>query len=188
MIARALAVMLVVIALLPPARGWLEGSMARHMLLALPLLLGAGIVLGIPRTGADASPSPWNPAGIPGVVLALGCSAVLMVPRVLDLAVRSPLIDAGKAVLGVVAGAALARSWRALGTLGQAFVIGNIGWMLGAVGLLLRDAPERVCAVYLQGDQRRAGTGLVVLAVVVVAGWLATAPWRNDVPAEAPIS
>jgi hypothetical protein len=50
--------------------------------------------------------------------------------------------------------------------------------MLAPGGVLLQEAPERLCAVYLRGDQQRAGQGLVIGAILLVAGWLATAPWR----------
>jgi hypothetical protein len=175
---RFVGMLIVALFLLPPLRSWIEGSMARHMLLGVPVLVIAGILLARTRVR-----SAWNPGGVPGAVIALGFSAVVMIPRVLDAAVQSLAADVIKSVIGVSAGVAFAWSWSALGVLGQAFVIGNIGWMLGAAGLLLQQAPERLCVVYLQGDQRRAGVGLVVAAVLIVAAWLATAPWRDNVPA-----
>jgi hypothetical protein len=174
-----IGVALLVLLWIPPVRAWIEGSMLHHMLLGVPLTVAAGAAFARPRMT-----STWNPAGVPGAVVALGLSAAVMVPRVLDAAVQSITADAIKMLMGVGAGLAITMSWHALGVLGQAFVIGNVGWMLGAAGLLLQQAPERLCVTYLQGDQRRAGVGLVVMAILIVAGWLATAPWRDDVPSD----
>jgi hypothetical protein len=179
-----IALSMVALLWIPAVRSWVEGSMTRHMLIGLPLLVAAGVMAGAGWARAARQGSAWNPGGIPGALLALGCSAAIMVPRVLDAAVQSLAADAIKSALALLAGAALAASWRALGSLGQAFVVGNAGWMLGAAGLLLQQAPERLCVQYLQGDQRRAGVGLVIAAVLIVAGWLASAPWRDELVAD----
>nr|MCU0649597.1 hypothetical protein [Gemmatimonadaceae bacterium] len=177
MTARVVALVCAALTLVAPVRHWLEASMTRHMLIGVPLGLVAGVLIVREPGRLGRAAMPWNPAGIPGIVLGLALSAVPMVPRVLDRATQSLAVDAIKVALLLVAGMAFGLSWRRVGAMGQAFVIGNIGWMLGAVGVMLQEAPERLCAVYLQGDQRRAGTGLVIGAVLVVAGWLATAPW-----------
>jgi hypothetical protein len=176
---RFVGMLIAAVVWIPPVRSWIEGSMARHMLLGVPVLVIAGMLLAPTRVR-----SSWNPGGVPGALIALGFSAVVMIPRVLDAAVQSLAADVIKSMIAVFAGVAFAGSWSLLGVLGQAFVIGNIGWMLGAAGLLMQQAPERLCVVYLQGDQRRAGVGLVVAAVLIVAAWLATAPWRDDVPGQ----
>jgi hypothetical protein len=137
-----IALSMVALLWIPAVRSWVEGSMTRHMLIGLPLLVAAGVMAGAGWARAARQGSAWNPGGIPGALLALGCSAAIMVPRVLDAAVQSLAADAIKSALALLAGAALAASWRALGSLGQAFVVGNAGWMLAAAG-----ARAALCAV-----------------------------------------
>lgn len=182
MMRHLVAIVVIAFALSPIGRPLLEASMLRHMVLGVPLLIGAGVLLGWPPIAARRATPWWNAGGVPGLVVALGMLAAVMVPRVLDLAVQSWSADLLKAIVAVLGGAAIARAWHPLGAMGQAFAVGNTGWMLGAAGLLLQQWPDRVCSVYLQGDQRRAGVGLVVAAVVVIAAWLATVPWRDEVP------
>ncbi len=65
-------------------------------------------------------------------------------------------------------------AWRPAGRLGQAFAVGNAAWMLAAGGLVLAESPARVCASYLEGDQARAGFGLVAWAIAGSVAWLAS--------------
>jgi hypothetical protein len=41
--------------------------------------------------------------------------------------------------------------------------------MAAGAGMLYLDAPQRLCVNYLEGDQRQAGIGLVVLACALGA-------------------
>jgi hypothetical protein len=157
----------------PPLRGWLEATMTWHMLVQIPLLIAAGWWF------ASSLPAEWrrraaayNPGGVAGLVLAVVCGAVVMTPRVLDAATYDGGADAIKMLCALGCGAAARLSWHAAGTPGQAFVVGNVAWMLAAAGLLLRDWPQRVCAAYLENDQRVAGTGLVVWSLVLAAAWV----------------
>ena len=152
--------------------------MWRHMVLQFPLLMAAGALLAAalpPRTrGAVAR---WNAHGIAGLVLVACVLAVLMVPRVLDLALRDPAIEAAKVAVLLGAGAALRLSWRAAGLVVQGFLLGNMLPMTAVVGQLYIDAPLRLCNAYLLDDQARLGQWLIALAVLAALGWLAQAGW-----------
>lgn len=167
------AMALALLVLAPPLGPWLQQTMTRHMLAQYPALVLVGVL------GARALPwpvhrrlRPFNPAGGPALFAALVLLSAAMVPRVLDAAVTSTSANVCKALLLVGTGLCGALGWRPAGTAGQAFVIGNGVWMLAAGGLVLRDAPVRLCASYLEGDQARAGLGLVCLSVMVGAAWL----------------
>ncbi len=159
--------------LLPPVRAWLEATMTRQMLLQIPLVIAAGWWLAalLPRAW-HRRVSAWNPGGVAGLVLSVALGGVVMTPRVLDAATYSAGADALKLACAFGCGVAAGASWRPAGIPGQAFVVGNIAWMLAASGVLLRDWPQRVCAAYLEQDQRIAGTGLVLWALVLSALWL----------------
>ncbi|WP_243020876.1 hypothetical protein [Simplicispira sedimenti] len=162
----------------PALRHALEASMWRHMVLQFPLLMAAGALLAAalpPR--ARGAVARWNAHGIAGLVLVACVLAVLMVPRVLDLALRDGTIEAAKGAALVLAGAALRLSWRAAGLVVQGFFLGNMLPMTAVVGQLYIDAPLRLCNAYLLDDQARLGQWLIALAVLLALGWLAQVGW-----------
>jgi len=162
----------------PALRQALEASMWRHMVLQFPLLMGAGALLAaaLPQR-ARAALAGWNAHGIAGLVLVACVLAVLMVPRVLDLALRDPAIEAAKVAVLLGAGAALRLSWPAAGLVVQGFFLGNVLPMTAVVGQLYIDAPLRLCNAYLLDDQARLGQWLIALAVLLALGWLAQVGW-----------
>ena len=174
----ALGLALCVLLAWPPLRHALEASMWRHMVLQFPLLMAAGALLAAalpPR--ARGAVARWNAHGIAGLVLVACVLAVLMVPRVLDLALRDPAIEAAKVAVLLGAGAALRLSWRAAGLVVQGFFLGNMLPMTAVVGQLYIDAPLRLCNAYLLDDQARLGQWLIALAVLLALGWLAQVGW-----------
>lgn len=174
----ALGLALCVLLAWPPLRHALEASMWRHMVLQFPLLMAAGALLAAalpPR--ARGAVARWNAHGIAGLVLVACVLAVLMVPRVLDLALRDPAIEAAKVAVLLGAGAALRLSWRAAGLVVQGFFLGNVLPMTAVVGQLYIDAPLRLCNAYLLDDQARLGQWLIALAVLLALGWLAQVGW-----------
>lgn len=162
----------------PALRHVLEASMWRHMVLQFPLLMAAGalLVAALPPR-AHGAVARWNAHGVAGLVLVAGVLAVLMVPRVLDLALRDPAIEAAKCAALVLAGAALRLSWRAAGLVVQGFFLGNVLPMTAVVGQLYIDAPLRLCNAYLLDDQARLGQWLIALAVLLALAWLAQVGW-----------
>ena len=144
------AAVLLATLMVPALREWLTASMWRHMVLQFPVWMGAGALLVV------------------GAVL-----AVLMVPRVLDLALVSPGIEAAKCGALLLAGALLRLSWRAAGLVVQGFFLGNLLPMTAVVGQLYIDSPLRLCNAYLLDDQARLGEWLVATAAVLAVAWLA---------------
>ena len=179
---------------LPPLRTALEGDMAVHMAVQLPLLIGVGVLLAHavrpfePRWLADAD---W--LGIPGLVAVLFGTSFWMVPRALDGALADPLIDAAKFVsLPLLAGLPLALSWRRMPPLGRAFVWANFIPKLGAIGGLYLAAPTRLCAFYRLDQQAEAGWTLIIIAVALGLSWIVAAiigfapPQAREPPARRP--
>jgi hypothetical protein len=170
----AVALAGVIVLALPAMRQLLEASMTLHMLAQFPLLVVAGALLarvlpGRWRRGVDA----WNAHGIAGLLGATLVLMLLMIPRLLDLTLVDPRVEAAKFLALLASGAALQLSWQRAGLLVQAFFLGNVLPMTAAVGQLFIDAPLRLCNAYLLDDQVRLGIGLVVLAVLAAAGGIA---------------
>lgn len=175
----ALALTLLVVLAWPGVRQWLEASMSRHMLLQFPLWMAVGHLLAdaLPRRArvAIAGSNAHGIAGLVGVVVVL---SLLMVPRVLDLALRDAGIEAAKCTGLLLAGAALRVSWRPAGLVVQSFFLGMLLPMMVVVGQLYIDSPLRLCNAYLLDDQVRVGRGLTALAALVAMVWLTQAAWR----------
>lgn len=168
------ALVLALAAGLPPLRAVLEASMNRQMLVQFPWLAACGFVL------AGAIPPRWrerldsgNAFGITGLLFVAIATAVLMIPRVLDLALVDPRIETAKWLALLACGAALRLSWRRAGLLVQGFFLGNVLPMTAAIGQLYEDSPLRLCNAYLLDDQVRLGQSLVALAVAVAVVWMA---------------
>jgi len=175
---------------LPWTREAMESSMWRHMLLQFPAWLLAGALLAAalpPRMRAGVT--HWNAHGIAGLVAVAVTLAVLMVPRVLDLALRRPDIEAAKLAALLLAGVALRLSWRPAGLVVQFFFLGNLLPMMVVVGQLYIDSPLRLCNAYLLDDQARLGAWLIGGAATLGAAWVAWTGWvlagRKTPPAPA---
>src|SRR3546814_9484824 len=99
--------MITVAACLPPARGWLESDMTRHMLLQLPALLLAGALLasGLPPK-ITRSLAAYNAHGTSGLFFVLLVLSFWMIPRALDEAVLTPEVTLAKFSSLLAAGAA----------------------------------------------------------------------------------
>ena len=166
------ALALLALLALPVARRALEASMSAHMLIQYPLLALAGYWLAAalpPRSLARLQ--RWNAHGIAGLFASAMILAILMIPRVLDLALVDGRIALAKALALVFFGAALRLSWRPAGLLVQGFYLGNVLPMMAVVGNLYASSPVRVCNAYLLGDQARLGQLLIWLSAGIALVW-----------------
>jgi hypothetical protein len=154
----------------------LESTMARHMLLQIPLLIAAGscIALGLRRTGIASLAGrlrAYDENGITGLFAFLLVSAYWMIPKALDSAAISASADTGKFLSLLLAGLLLPASLTRANVIIQLFFIGNFASMTAIAGMLYQDTPRRLCNLYLIDDQMIAGTGLVTLAIAVAVAW-----------------
>ena len=125
------------------ARSPLEQTMQRHMLMQLPMLFGAGMLMGhtVPLRGdVRAMWRRWNVQGVAGLLVVSGVLMTWMVPRALDAAVEHLAIDALKLLSLVAAGAIALYSWRVASAIVRTFVIGNMAWRTATIWMLLLDA------------------------------------------------
>lgn len=168
-----LGLLLLAVVLLPPVRRAAESSMTGHMLLQYPALMLAGALLvgPLPRRWQQGL-QRCNELGIAGLLASAIAMALLMVPRVLDLALADPRVEAVKLIALVASGAAIRLSWQRAGTVIQAFYLGNMLPMLAVVGMLYQDSPTRVCNAYRLDDQQTLGAALVWAAAGIAALWL----------------
>ncbi|MEP6969468.1 MAG: hypothetical protein ABJA49_03450 [Betaproteobacteria bacterium] len=163
---RGLVAALPLLLLWTALRHLVEGRMSLHMLLEFPALFAAG--WAAQRLGLRATGLHWvDWRGWTGATLVTLVSISWMLPSLLDLSLLSPTVAAAKYFSWWLAGWWLADSWRRLDPEVLLFCIGNIAWMTATAGMLYLDAPQRLCVNYLQDDQRQAGIGLVLLAILL---------------------
>ena len=155
--------------------------MTLHMLVQYPLLALCGALLAgrLPagwikpdRIGSSAQ-NDWNAHGMTGLFASAVILAILMIPRVLDLALVSAPAELAKIAALLFCGAAIRLSWQAAGWLVQGFFLGQVLPMTAVVGTLYESSPVRVCNAYLLGDQVLLGQLLVWIAAAVALAWLA---------------
>ena len=166
------AALLLCLLALPGVRHFLEASMTRHMLLQFPLLALAGHELAgaLPRRWVLRL-KRWNEDGISGLLGVALVLAILMIPRVLDLALVDGRVELAKWLALVLCGVALRLSWQAAGLLIQGFFLGNVLPMTAVVGYLFESSPIRVCNAYLLDDQARLGERLIWLTIATGLIW-----------------
>ena len=169
-----IAWLLLALMLLPPVRRMTESGMTAHMLIQYPclMLVGAVLVAALPARWL-ARAQRWNELGIAGLVGSALTLAVLMIPRVLDLALVDARVEALKLIALIASGAALRLSWQRAGVVLQAFFLGNVLPMTAVAGTLYQESAARVCNAHRLDDQQALGLALVVIAIATAALWLA---------------
>lgn len=161
-----IAVLLAVIVSSP----WLESSMARHMLVLLPLLVFVGWT-AVGLLPARLSAARFDEYGIAGLSAMLFVSAYWMIPRALELSLTSPMFEAAKFGSLVLLGLILPGSLKRCPWVVQLFFLGNFGAMMAIAGMQYQNMPQRLCNAYLLEDQGITGLGLVVGAILISIAW-----------------
>jgi len=148
--------------------------MSAQMLVQLPLLAGAGYLLGLALPArATASLASWNHRGVTGFVLASLVSAYWMLPRLLDASVTEPAIAAAKFLsVPLLVGLPLAQSWPRSGFVVRGVFLLELIASLFRLGWLYLVSPLRLCNNYLLDDQQRLGQILIALGAILLL-WIA---------------
>lgn len=182
----AVAGVLFLLAAAPPFVWWWEASLARHLLGQFPLLVLAGVTLGLPGHGR-AVPRD-HLAGLAAVLLAVFTLAFWMLPRWLDAAVGDARVDALKiATLVLLTGMPLAWGWARLGIVARGVIQANAISMFLILGVLYRTFPDRLCNNYLASEQPAVGAGMFVIAgLLALAGALPALLGTGRPPAPGP--
>lgn len=181
--------LLYAILVIPPVAAWMEGSMTGHMLVQIPLLaLAGGLIARASAGGRRAELAGFNAGGAPGLLIAAFAAVVWMLPRTLDAALSSPLVEAAKfATVPLLIGAPLALSWPLLPPVGRSFIWANLVSHAAVLGWLYSVAPNRLCTRYLFNQQATLGAALLIVAMVMLLGLAAfaiRAPRRSLIPEE----
>jgi len=177
-VAAALSGLLTALALilsLPPLRTLIEQSMAWHMAVQMPLLLGAGALAAHAASHGRMARAlaPWNAYGLSGTLLALVALAYWMLPSAIDRAVVLPAADAAKLLTLWLTGAALRHTAERAPAVIQLFFIGTCVPMLLWLGFYFATTDRRLCNAYSLASQAQAGWALVGWGAVLALAGLA---------------
>src|SRR5690554_1850236 len=116
--------LLLIILILPPVSNLMESIMIVHMHMQMPLLVFAGYLIA--RYAQVRFPGffeKWNNNGIPGIMLFVIITVYWMLPRAMDEALDSQVMQVFKFIsLPFLAGIPLRDSWNKLSTKGKATV------------------------------------------------------------------
>lgn len=154
-----------ILALAPPSSQWLLSRLTTHILGQYILLIAAGVWIGLAI--GERVQARWS--AIPLFVTAAGVLAFWLLPRWIDASLNSTTVALFKTVsLVCLVGAAAGIAWRQASQVVKGFVISNGVSMLIIMSWLQQAIPSRLCNAYLISDQRELGTGMAVLAGLVV--------------------
>ena len=164
--------LLYAVLVMPPVAAWLEGSMVGHMLGHLPLLaLAGGLVARGVVGGRGVVLAGFNAGGFPGLLVATFAAAVWMLPRTLDAALRSRLVEVAKfTTVPLVVGVPLSLSWPLLplvtrGLMGEPDFPCRSPWLA-----LYRRAQSALHPLPVRSTGDCWGA-LLVLAMALLVGW-----------------
>ena len=157
--------------LIADLRHFIESRMLLHMMVEFPLLLAAGGAaskLLLPEHSAIRRLlATIDYRGLTAITLLLCVSTYWMIPASLDHALLDPGVATVKYLSWWTAGMLLALGWQRISDVLVVFLLGNLSWMFGSVGLLYQTSESRLCVNYLFGDQQATGRALVALAIAV---------------------
>lgn len=169
--ASLIAVSLIVLLALPPARALFEQRMVTHMLMQLPLLVMLGMVIGHSIAEKYIRALAYCYA-LPLLLIALFSGMFWMLPKVLDASLEQTLFIAAKfLLLPCLSGLPLAIAWRNTGPLTKAFFITHLLSMLVVLAWLYIQAPVRLCNYYLVNEQQHVGEILLYITAWITLWW-----------------
>lgn len=159
---------------LPWTRNALEGQLATHVLVQMPLLAFAGWLVGYALRQALERPlQQWNEGGVPGLLFVGLSAAFWMFPRSVDGAVQQAGHELAKFVSLPIAGLALALSFPRAPVLLRGAIKGHVVSMCLVMAWLYSAAPTRLCTSYLASDQRWLGIGFALYGIALSIVWVA---------------
>lgn len=150
----------------PPLDPWLDRSMARHMLVQIPLLLLLGAALGRQLRGTLGR--KLDDLGLTGLAAAAGALLFWLLPRSLDATVESNVVDQLMHASMFLGGTLLGAGWARLPFAARGAAGIQLAAMMIAVGNYYADAYVLACSAYTLELQQQAGRAMLGASVVVV--------------------
>ena len=167
-----IACIMVMALALPQIRELLEGQLATHVLIQMPLLASAGWLCGQAYSRSLERPMQcWNTGGVPGLLLVMFVLLFWMLPRSVDAAVAQLGFEIGKFISLPLAGGALTLSFPRTPILLRGAIKANVVSMCAVLAWFYSAAPTRLCTSYLESEQRQLGRAFALCAAMLSIVW-----------------
>ncbi|MDX5475458.1 MAG: hypothetical protein LPK00_07955 [Bacillaceae bacterium] len=162
--------LLFIFLIFPPVAHLMESIMIIHMHMQMPLLVISGMLMAsFFQKKYPAFFAKWNENGLPGLLLFSIIMAYWLLPRTMDDALTSWIVQAFKyGGLPLLAGVPLKDSWPKLSK-----KLKNLVWTCFAVvfvlmGMLYILSPVQLCNNYLMSEQITLGWGFITMAICMI--------------------
>jgi hypothetical protein len=155
---------------IPPVAHFMESLMVIHMHMQMPMLVIAGVMMA--KFFQVKFPSffdRWNQNGIPGMLLFIIIIGYWMLPRSMDEALESQIVEVFKFIsMPFLAGVPLRDSWKKISAGVKSGVITGFTVLFILMGWLYIFAPAQLCNNYLKIEQITLGWGFMATAVGMI--------------------
>jgi hypothetical protein len=162
--------LLFIFLVIPPVADFMETLMVIHMHMQMPMLVIAGMLMApFFQKRFPNFFQKWNSNGIPGITLFVIIMVYWMLPRTMDEALTSPLVEGFKFIsLPFLAGISLRDSWKKLNPFGKNSIIISFTVLFIGLGWLYIWSPVQLCNNYLMIEQVTLGWAFLLTAIGMV--------------------
>ncbi|MEH7247749.1 hypothetical protein V7114_13300 [Neobacillus niacini] len=154
----------------PPVAHFMESLMVIHMHMQMPMLVIAGMLMApFFQKRFPGFFEKWNSNGVPGITLFVIIMVYWMLPRSMDEALTSQVVEGFKFVsLPFLAGISLRESWKKLKPFGKNAIIICFTILFIGLGWLYIWSPVQLCNNYLVIEQVTLGWAFLLTAIGMV--------------------
>jgi hypothetical protein len=154
----------------PPVANFMESIMAIHMHMQMTMLVIAGFLMAkFFQKRFTVFFEKWNSNGIPGITLFVIIMVYWMLPRSMDEALTSQIVEVFKFIsLPFLAGISLRDSWKKLRPNGKNAIIICFTVLFIGLGWLYIWSPVQLCNNYLVIEQVTLGWAFLLTAIGMV--------------------
>ena len=156
--------------MLPPVIYLSESIMAIHMHMQMPLLAIVGMLMTpFLKERFPSFFSKWNENGMPGIILFLIVFSYWLIPRAMDDAMTTTIVEVFKFISWpFLIGVPLRDSWSKISLLCQNSLLSIVAILYLLMASLYIFSPDQLCNNYLIVDQRTLGWSLLLIALCLL--------------------
>lgn len=162
--------LLYIFLVMPPVAHFMESIMVIHMHMQMPMLVIAGFLMArFFQKRFSRLFEKWNNNGIPGIILFSVIMVYWMLPRTMDEALTTSIVEGFKFIsLPFLAGISLRDSWKKLSSFGKNVIIISFTILFIGLGWLYIWSPVQLCNNYLLIQQVTLGWAFLTAAIGMV--------------------
>ena len=162
--------LLFIFLVIPPVANFMETLMVIHMHMQMPMLVIAGMLMApFFQKRFPGFFEKWNSNGVPGITLFVIIMVYWMLPRSMDEALTSQIVEGFKFIsLPFLAGIPLRDSWKKLKPVGKNAIIISFTILFIGLGWLYIWSPVQLCNNYLLIEQLTLGWAFLLTSIGMI--------------------